>query len=241
MAKFTNENGVASGGIRTNSATQEMTLGTKVCASGGRVYRYVKAGGTALVAGKLYDGPARVTNHSTCAVVTGTAGDTELVVTLGATLATEDHYAGGIVNVYDEDGQGQTLSIKSHPAADSGANLTITLDDDEPIVTALTTSSQVQLVPNQYKSVIIHAASETGLPVGVAITAITACYYGFIQTRGPVSVLADSSPAALGQQVDASTTTDGAVTLGTVGTAGIGYSYIQAVSTEYNPIFLMLS
>jgi len=115
------------------------------------------------------------------------------------------------------------------------------LDEDTPVVTALTTSSQATLVPNQYKGIIIHAATETGIPVGVAVTNITAEYYGWIKTRGPVSCLIDASPADIGQQVDASTTTDGSATLGTVGTAAIGYALASGVSTEYNPIFLTIS
>lgn len=226
--------------IRSNSSVQEASLGTKMITSDGRAFRYVKAGATALVVGKLYDGPANSTDFANIAVVLGTAGANQITVTLGSTAATEDQFAGGVIVINDVTGEGQTFSIKSHPAADASASLVLTLDDDEPIVTALTTSSEATLIPNQYKSVIIHAATETGIPVGVAVTAITATYFGWVQTRGPVSTLADASPAALGQQVDASTTTDGAVTLGTVGTGGIGYALAQHVSTEYNPTFLVI-
>ena len=231
---------VFSGDLRQNTATQEHDLGAKATDAKGATYRYVKCGGTATVAGKVYDGPAEIANHQNITVVTGTALATTITVTLGATAVTANYYAGGQVVVNDEDGQGYNYLIKSHPAADSSANLVLTLDADDPIVTALTTSSQVTLVPNQYGGIIVHAATETGMPVGVARGVITALYYGWIQTRGIVSCLIDASPADIGQQVDASTTTAGAATLGTVATASIGYALESGVSTEYNAIFLMI-
>lgn len=241
MAKLTSEAKSFPQGIFEESATQLIDLGAKAVTTDGRAYRYVKAGATALVAGKLYDGPASVANHTNIAVAAAaSAGAKSVTVTLGATAATANQYAGGVLVVNDVNGEGYTYGIKSHPAADGSASLVITLNDDEAIEEALTTSSQVSLVANQYGSVIIHAASETGIPVGVAVKDITAGYYGWVQTRGAVSALADASPAALGQQVDASTTTDGATTLGTVATAGIGYALAQQVSTEYNPIFLTI-
>jgi len=229
------------GGMRENSETQQTDLGAKYVDSNGAVYRYVKVGGTATVAGKLYDGPAEIANHQNITVAAAAvANATSVTVTLGATAATANYYAGGKMVVNDEDGQGFSYTIKSHPAASLSTTLVLTLDADEPIITALTTSSQVTLVPNQYNGVIIHAASETGIPIGVATKVITTLYYGWIQTRGIASCLIDASPADVGQEVDASTTTDGSGTLGTVATASIGYALESGVSTEYNSIFLMM-
>ena len=238
MTIFSSNAELSADEIRGDSSVQQMSLGAKVVAGGGREYRYVKAGAAALVAGKLYDGPANATDNANIAVVLGTAGANAITVTLGSTAATVNQYSGGVVVINDVDGQGFTYSIKSHPAADAAASLVLTLDDNEPVVTALTTSSQATLIPNQYGGVIIHAASETGVPIGVAVTNVTAAQYGFVQTRGPVSVLHDATPAAIGGQVDASTTTDGAVAIGVAATGGIGYALVQGVSTEYNPIFL---
>jgi len=240
MARFTQDAATAPRNIRSNSSVQEAALGTKIITPDGRAYRYIQAGGTALVPGKLQDGPANATNHANIAVVSGAAGALEIVVTLGATAATANQYAGGVIVINDEDGQGYTYSIKSHPAAALSTNLTVTLDDDEPVVTALTTSSQATLVANQYKDVIIHAASETGVPVGVAVTAITAEYFGWIQTRGPVSCLHDATPAEIGEGVSASTTTDGCVTEQVTPLSEVGVACVQGVSTEYNPVFLVM-
>jgi len=241
MAKFTADAATFPVDIRSNSAVQECALGTKAVTQDGRTFRYVKAGGTALVVGKLYDGPANVGNHTNIAVASAAAaGATSVTVTLGATAATANQYAGGTLIVNDAAGEGQTFSIKSHPAADASASLVLTLEDDEPIVTALTTSSEVSLIPNQYNGVIIHAATETGIPAGVAVTAVTATYFGWIQTRGPVSLLSDASISELGSAVAASATTAGSATVGTGALAPIGFQLTTGVSTEYNVVFLQL-
>lgn len=241
MAKITSQPQSFPQGIFSEDTVQNADFGAKASTSDGRVYRYVKAGGTALIAGQVFDGPATVANHTNVTVASAAAvGAVQVTVTLGSTAATANQYANGYLIVNDVAGQGFTYMIKSNPAADASASLVLTLADDESIQDALTTSSQVTLVANQYNGVIVHAASETGVPVGVAIKDITAASFGWIQTRGPVSCLADASPAAIGQQVDASTTTAGASTLGTVATPGIGYALAQQVSTEYNPIFLTI-
>ena len=239
--KFTQDAATAPNNVRSNSSVMEGSLGTKIVTPDGRVFRYVKAGGTALVPGKLYDGPASISNHTNIAVASAAAAAaTSVTVTLGATAATANQYAGGVLVVNDAAGEGFTYTIKSHPAAALSASLVLTLDEDEPIVTALTTSSEVSLVPNQYKDVVIHAASEAGIPVGVAVTAVTAEYYGLIQTRGSVSCLHDASPAEIGEGVDASTTTDGSVTESVAPLKQVGTAMVQGVSTEYNPVFLCL-
>ncbi|MDH4127318.1 MAG: hypothetical protein OEV44_01095 [Spirochaetota bacterium] len=115
--------------------------------------------------------------------------------------------------------------------------MVLTLEDDEPIVTALTTSSQATLVANVYNGVIIHASTETGIPVGVAVTNITAAQYGWIQTRGPVSCLCGAT-TAIGQSVAASDTTAGAYEIGDGILPVIGYAVTAGVATEYNVIYL---
>lgn len=247
MISFTGAPHVFSGDINNISDTQEMDLGAKVIGNDGSEYRYVKVGATAIVPGKLYDSPALLANHANCLVAAAAAvGATSVTVTLGATAVTANQYAGGKMIVNDETGEGFTYYISSHPAAAASASLVVTLETQTPIRTALTTSSQVTLIPNIYNGVVLHVAgTETGVPVGVGFRAITALYYGFIQTRGAISCLADAAPAALGQAVGASTTTDGACTLMVLGASGIGVAPIgqalaQGVSTEYNPIFLML-
>lgn len=240
--RFTGAPQTFSGDILTNSSLREMDLGAKIIGNDGSEYRYCKVGATALVPGKLYDGPAVVPNHANCSVAVAAAiGATSVTITLGNTAATANQYEGGKMIVNDVTGEGYTYYIKSNPAANASASLVVTLDPATPIAVALDTSSQVTLIPNQYNGVIIHAATETGTPVGAAFTAVTANYYGFLQTRGAIALLQDSSAGALGQSVAASTTTDGAGTVGTGALVPIGTYISTGVSTEYNAVFLAIA
>lgn len=241
MARITSQPLTFPQGLFSEDTVQNADFGAKASTSDGRTYRFVKVGGTALVAGNVFDGPATVPNHKNITVAAAAAvAAKQVTVTLGATAATANQYAGGVMVVNDVDGQGFTYGIKSHPAADASAALVVTLNDDETIQVALTTSSQVSLVANRYNGVIIHASTETGVPVGVAIKNITAGSFGWIQSGGPVSCLSDATVGTLGSLVSASATTNGACTIGNGILAVIGYADQLMVSTESNPITLTI-
>ena len=185
------------------STVQQHNLGDKAYSGDGRTFRYVKAGASALVPGNWLQSPAVVANHVN---LTPTAvfavGATEVTVTLGATAATANQYSGGILVVEKgTTGAGMTYKIKSHPAAGSGATLTLTLDDAVTVATSGTVT--VSLIANLYNGVIqTPVTTLTGTPVGVAATAIAAGSFGWIVSKGLTGALAD-----------------GAITVGTVGCA----------------------
>ena len=227
-------------GLFSEDTVKNASFGAKASTADGRTYRYCKAGATALVAGKVFDGPANVANHKnvTCAVTA--IGATSITVTLGATAATANQYADGVIVINDVTGQGFTYGIQSHPAADASATLALKLHGDESVQVALDTDSQASLVANRYNGVIIHASTETGIPVGVAVKNITAASFGWIQSGGPVSCLSDATVGTIGSSVAASATTDGSCTIGNGILAPIGYADQLMVSTEYNPITLTI-
>lgn len=240
-AKFTTDAVVMPGNIRLDSSTQEFNLSAKAVTPDGRAFRYIKCGGTALVAGKLYDGPKTIANHTNLAVVLGTSGATAITVTLGGTAVTANDYVGGVIVINDVTGEGFTYSIKSHPAqSGTTSDVIITLDNDEPVVTALDTSSQASLVLNQYNAVIIHATTEIGIPIGIANTQVTEDQFGWIQTRGPVSAFCNAT-TGIGLSVAASDTSNaGGVEVGDGVLPVIGYAIAAGVAGEFNPIFLTI-
>lgn len=189
--------------LYTYTTVQQHNLGEKAYSPDGRTFRYVKAGATALVPGDVQQSPAIVANHvnltPTAAVV---VGDTTITVTLGATLASANQYVGGYVVVEKgTTGAGQSLLIKSHPAAAQSATLTLTLSD--PVQVATSGTVTVSLVANMYNGVIqTPVTTLTGTPVGVAVGAIPAASFGWICSRGVTGVKAD-----------------GTITVGTVGVA----------------------
>lgn len=228
---------LAASDIFGDSSVQEHALGSVGFAENGRTFRYVKAGGTALVPGKLQQGPAVVANHQNIACAVAALGATSVTVTLGATAATANQYAGGTLVINDVDGEGHTYRIASHPAAGSGETLVLTLDD--PILVALTANSEACLFPNLYNGVVVNPTTPTNAPVGVAVKAITASYYGWIQTHGPVSCLNDST-TAVGLGIAPSQAVAGAVKTMAATLSQVGFALQAGVDTEYRTVFLTI-
>lgn len=161
-----------------------------------------------------------------------------LSVTVGNVI-TANQFQGGyaVVNDGGTAGQGQTLRISSHPAAASGANLTITLEDSPNV--ALTTSSYVCLVPAHGAGVVVQPTTPTNVPCGVGLYPIAASSYGFLVSKGIVSALSDNKPANVGTAVAASVTTPGATTAQTATNGNIiGMAQFTAVSAKSYPVYV---
>ena len=226
--------------LLTSSTTEEITLGTEFVTSDGRKFIYVKAGGTALVAGTLQQASVRVANHSNITVATAAAiGDIAITVTLGATAATANQYANGLMIVNDVDGQGFTYQIKSNPAADSAASLVVTLHDEDALLEALTTSSQVTLVANPYNGVIQNPTTATATPVGVPLVDIAASSFGFIQRHGLASCLNEGG-TTIGLGLAPSGSVAGALATVAATTNQVAAAAEAGVDTESNTVFLRL-
>jgi len=241
---------VANGAFQTSTDSSLLTLvGSRWDLSDGREVILVRTG-DAVAAGKLYADTAVVANHQNIAVTAFTAYSNngnvpaKVTVTLGATAATANQYAGGFLVVNDNAGEGQTLRIASHPAADASASLVVTLEEGP--ITTITTASEVCLIAPHGKDVIISAATtKTSVSCGIGLYVIAAASYGFLVTKGIVSALADSTNAAIGTAIASSVNTAGAV--GAVPYAGnivtgevIGNAVQTGVSTEYRAVFVNL-
>jgi hypothetical protein len=221
------------------SSTQESTLGALAVATDGRKFRYGKAGAVALAAGKLCQGPALVANHQNIAVAAAAAvGAVEVTVTLGATAATANQYAGGLLVVNDADTEGLVYEIDSHPAADASGSLTLTLKS--PVREALTTSSEVSLAQNVYNGVLVNPTTPTGAVVGVPISDIAAGEYGFFCVNGVVGCLNDGGWTA-GSAVSPSNAVAGAVEDGVIAQGFVGRALQAGTDTEYNLVDLNIA
>lgn len=222
----------------SSSATQLHRLGEKVVDNSGRVFRYCKAGGTALVPGKLQQSSAEDTGTQDLTPTATAIGATTLTTSSTVTV-TANEYAGGFVVVTKTPGQGYMYRIKSHPAATAAA-VTLTLED--PIQVALTTNSRIDLVRNPYSAVIVNPTTLTSTPIGVAVYPVAASEFGWIQTGGITNILADGANA-VGAAVVASNGVAGAVEdAAAPGAQGpqIGASITGAADTEYGAVLLTL-
>ena len=187
-------------------------LGTRGVTRDGRVFRFAKAGAVDLVAGNVLQSPAIVANHLALTAAAAAIGDKSTTITPGATLGTANQYAEGLLGVDTAPGNGRVYGISGHPAFASATAFLLALENDDPIAVALTTSSRLGLIANPYNGVIqFPITTATGIVAGVAVSAIPAGQYGWIQTWGLASVLINGTPALGAAVVTPSATTAGSV------------------------------
>ena len=201
---------VGSPNIYGQSAIKEASLGTIARSGDGRAFRYVLAGGSALVQGKLHQSAAEsAANWEALAVGAVAIGGTKITVSTSTTVAA-DALAGGYLVVSTSTGIGYTYKIAGNTATSAAAGLVITLDD--PLIEAIAATTTVDAIPNPgYKVELWDYTNHDGVPVGVAIYPIAAGFYGWVQTGGPCGVLVDSGNLAVGVNAYASAAVDGAV------------------------------
>lgn len=228
-------------GLFQQSATAKEIVGQER-SDGFRRYRYCKAGGTALSAGKLQMQPAIDAGIVNEACPAATKGDMQitLTVTAGAAFVAND-LKGGLFTINDVAPEGMGIPIEGNTAlAAAGTAITLTLAHG--LTAALTTSSEFTIVPPVGLEV-VETAVEESFPVGVPLIAVTADYYHWEIIRGVAPVLTAGTPAVGSMLVpgavagsvapmNATLDIDQPVVGRTIGIAG--------ADTEYYPTYLML-
>ena len=139
---------------KDETSSQKHKLGTRGVTPDGRIFYYAENSGTAIDhGGYLVDGIAAVAAHDMDLAATATtAGSTSF--TSGTSLTvTKNQYKDGYVYFNDGPGQGETYMVKSNTAVSSATGLSITIDDEDGVQTALTTSSLFGLMYNPYKDI----------------------------------------------------------------------------------------
>lgn len=232
---------IAAQGVYSSSSTALHNIGEYMITNDGRGYRYSKAGGTALVVGRIQQAKAEDTsNEQELAITNPTLGDLTVTTTSTVTLAA-NLLAGGFLLISEGTlGTGELYQIKSHPAA-SAAVVTFTLD--EPIRTTVTGTAKVDVKVNPYSAVIVAPTTQTSAIVGAAQYAIAASEFGWLQTRGVCGILAQGTCVVGDGLVPANTTTAGTVVTRADASleASIGYALHGAASTDFCLSFLTIS
>ncbi len=253
---------VSYGGNSTYDTSYDMLCGVRFNTNDGRQVVMVRNGGTevtvaAIGSGLLVQAPAEVTafNHLAMTVPTATpatAGTYQILVTNGATVLNINEFAGGYLITDTGTGLGQTLQIASHQPAAASGTFIVTLQD--PIQVTLDATTFVTLVRNPYIGVVVGATGLTGTAVGASFYAIGAGtastyngttgaltaqgqpVYAFVGCHGIWSCRSDSSTAAAGLPVSASTTTAGDITVFTAAKQYVGNAAGAGTSARYQPI-----
>jgi len=224
------------------SSDQKHPLGTLGIMNDGRAYRYAKAGGSDLSPGKLCIKTDLVADHQDIAVNTFTVGDRNITVSVGATAITAYDYDEGFVGIISSTGAGITYKIKSCPESSGSEDVVIELT--EPIRVTAASGTKVTLYKNKFRDVIVSDGTLADIPVGVPNVTITTLYYGWLQTKGPCSVLNDeTTTVVVGQPVTIGDVTSGAVEVINAVTepmVGMCPAGMTPVTTEYVVIELTL-
>lgn len=231
--------------IYKSYTTPKHRLGAILEFPDGREFRFGQAGAVALAHGKLMQSALPVADHTNVAVSAAAAiGATRVSATLGATAAAKDLYKDGYLVVNDATGEGYMYRIKGHAAVDASGVITVQLYEDTPLVVALVAStSEVTLVHNPFKNVLIHASPPTASLAGVTCADLAIGAYGWFQTRGPATVLVQGT-LVIGDLCAPSATVDGAVmpsaALETDGPV-VGIVARIAADTEYGVVNLNIA
>lgn len=239
---------IAEQGIMQESSVQKFPLGYKLPLADGRTFRYCENASVALAAGKLVGSPLSAAERDDAinAAAAVAIGATSFVFTAVGTIAAND-FKEGFAHIVNDTGEGLQYKIKSNTAAAAASDYTVELYD--PIVTALTATTDVILTKSLYKDLII-APDDVLYIVGVPTIPVTADFFFWAQSGGVAMVLINGSTGVATTETewhaDVAAGTDGAA-LGTAGGAGgkqqIGYHMFDstdAVSTEYWPIMLTI-
>ena len=198
------------GAEKKETAAAEHALGTKMVLPDGRTFYYAKNSSAAITTGgMIVDGIAAVAAHDMDVPPTAaqSVGDNTISLEVPTTDLTENQYKDGYLIFNDADGEGEVYRIVSHPAHDASDDATVIITiEDEGIQTAITTSTEAQLIYNPYTDVKItdgDGTMSTG-PLGVTTIPVTASYYCWIQTSGIASVAIGAQVGVLGDGLSVS-------------------------------------
>ncbi len=232
-------------GIHPNvgdDSTPQHSPGTLGVGLDGRIFRYVDAGASAITVGNMQLAPAQDTALHEMAVNTALSQDLTLDITPGATTALANAFAGGLVVVNDDTGEGFNYRVKSHPAIASTVAFTLQLFD--PIQTAFSADTTVTLVANHWHGV-VEGTAVTQPGAGVAQNDLATLQFGWVCSKGVASCLADST-ITVGDEVVAGSSVAGALdsasdTAATnVAQYKLGRAIVAGVDGERRPIDVMI-
>lgn len=216
--------------VTSTTKIGSLPLGTPMVLPDGRIFRHARVGGTALVAGKLYESGSSVATGDgayddalTCA--TAAIGATTLTVTAGATTAvTTDLFADGFLSIASSTGTGvgRIHKVKSNNSTAAGSTFTVTLYETDGIKVATEGgTTKVGMLENRYSLVKLSTADTAIVgKFGVSCASAAASAYVWLQTKGEAVVFTGGTVLVRGEICVASTAVAGAVVPIVASTAG---------------------
>ena len=239
--------------IFTTGTVKNHKTGTRGHFPDGRVFYYCEnTTAAALTVGELLVTALGVVNHQNTTANASTdmgLASFKPIVTVGATAVTVNQYDEGWLSIQTDAGAGRTYKILHTPAVASGATGVFTLYDPIQVAsdgtTAMTLTRNMWRDPQQSNTTV--AENLVGIPQVTIAAGDTTTQYGWVQTWGPATGLADEAVTALaGQAIVAGTGVAGRVeeddTATTVSQEQIvGYNLQPLIDGDHSLIFLTIA
>jgi hypothetical protein len=184
-------------GLYQISSTAKEKLGTLRITRDGRMFRYGRAGATALIAGECSAAPAIAADVMNEACASAHAiGEMQVTETITAAAAAygEDHFQGGYLQINDATGEGHQYLIENSTAVAVGGTA-ITLGLAEAIRVALVASTSEFTIAKSIWQGLTITTTDENLCAGNHIVPVTATYYCWVQTHGPGLYMAEDASA----------------------------------------------
>lgn len=236
-------------GIYEESPNRLEKLGSMRVLQDGRIFRYAKAGTTALHAGYMGKAANVAAAHynETVAVAAVVAYKHKVAITVTAGTAIADgDLIGGYLLIQHGDGLGYMYGIEGNTAI-TATGTAMVVDLEEPLKVAVATTTEVSLIHSPWLGVVENTTQET-FPCGIAPRPVTASYYYWCQTHGMACILGTAGVEAVGTMLIQGATAGTLVTIsGDAGTTIdpdqplVGMVYGMAlVDGEYTPVWLQI-
>ena len=224
---------------KVTTTTQKHKLGTRMQIFD-REFVYCEAGED-ITAGKLVMGIDGTAAHQVDLAVSAASAGATTVTLSGSLSIAKDLYKDGLLIFNDVEEEGHMYRVKGNTLVASATGCVITLDEEDGLAVAITTSQQVGLYENPYTEVEAHDANDVDhAPLGWTCVDISDTDFGWLCVKGFTTALIDGTPG-LGVPLVASNGVDGAVEVydedGTVNLSPVGYmGPIAGVAGEYGLI-----
>lgn len=174
-------------------------LGQQLILADGRKWRFASASELLVVGNVIQADQALTTSENMAPDADQAVGDRIITFTHGGVTTVINFFAEGYAVISVTPGGGDCYKIGSHAALrNATAGDIINLAPGNALRRAITTAaSKIDLKAHAYGNVEQYeVTTATGIPVGVAVSAIASGGFGWLQTRGACGVLQDDTAVA---------------------------------------------
>jgi hypothetical protein len=194
---------------KLTTTAQKHKLGTRMQIAD-REFVYASTG-EAITVGKLVMGKAGTAAHQVDLAVSASSAGATTVTLSGSLSVAKDLYKDGWLLFNDVEEEGHFYRVKGNTLVASATGCVVTIDEEDGLVSAITTSQQVGLYESPYKAVEAHDGSDIDhAPLGWTCGDIASGSYGWLCVRGFTAGLIEGTPGP-GLPLVASNSADGSV------------------------------